>query len=411
MTEKSLKIGPDTSRRYKIAVIAPSCFYYHAPLYRKLAACEDVDLKVYFCSDEALEGRQIEIQFGASATWGLEDVLSGYQYEFLENNSPTPSYLKSLVGLLNRGIWKAIERDRPDLVVLMAWINPTWWLAVAACKYFDINYVFMTDQNIQNEANRSGLKAFFKNLVLRRIIFPTASGFLSSGIANDRFYQRFNVPQDKIIPFAFSWGYEEIIQVAEKLRGDKALIREELGLGRDQFVVLFAGRFVPEKDLMTLIRAYKLAAMENSVLMFIGDGGLKTQLTTFASQHDMDDVMFFGFKNRQEISRFFSVADVVVLPSIRETWGLVVNEALCFSVPVILSDQVGSVYDLVDPAQNGFVFIAGDATSLADKLETLHDMPIENRRQMRAKSLQKITDWINRDNIGELLKFTRSTVK
>jgi glycosyltransferase involved in cell wall biosynthesis len=174
---------------------------------------------------------------------------------------------------------------------------------------------------------------------------------------------------------------------------------------------LFAGRFVPEKDLMTLIRAYKLAAMENSVLMFIGDGGLKTQLTTFASQHDMDDVMFFGFKNRQEISRFFSVADVVVLPSIRETWGLVVNEALCFSVPVILSDQVGSVYDLVDPAQNGFVFIAGDATSLADKLETLHDMPIENRRQMRAKSLQKITDWINRDNIGELLKFTRSTVK
>ena len=103
------------------------------------------------------------------------------------------------------------------------------------------------------------------------------------------------------------------------------------------------------------------------------------------------------FQNRKNIGNFYKLADVLVLPSHRETWGIVVNEALCFSLPVIVSDQVGAGVDLVIPGANGSIFPAGDIDAMAYQIGNMIDMPEENRLEMGQKSKAIINEWSHRN--------------
>ena len=99
----------------------------------------------------------------------------------------------------------------------------------------------------------------------------------------------------------------------------------------------------------------------------MGDGLLRRQLE--AGMHALPEIetVFTGFQNQSKLGFFYSASDCLVLPSSwSETWGLVVNEALQFWMPVIVSDRVGCWRDLVISAGTGCVFPAGDAAALAD---------------------------------------------
>jgi len=105
------------------------------------------------------------------------------------------------------------------------------------------------------------------------------------------------------------------------------------------------------------------------------------------------DVIFAGFLNRSEISRAYVAADLLVLPSrINETWGMVVNEAMNFGLPVIVSDKVGCAPDLVENGDNGYVFEHRAVDDLArDLAELVSDSDL--RERLGSRSLDRITRW------------------
>jgi glycosyltransferase involved in cell wall biosynthesis len=90
-----------------------------------------------------------------------------------------------------------------------------------------------------------------------------------------------------------------------------------------------------------------------------------------AARYGLSRVVITGFVNQGEISRYYAAADVLVLPSSHEPWGLVLNEGMCFGLPVVASDAVGAAPDLVHSGENGFVYPAGDVSALADALRRL----------------------------------------
>ena len=116
----------------------------------------------------------------------------------------------------------------------------------------------------------------------------------------------------------------------------------------------------------------------------------------------MGSVRFCGFQNRVEIPKVYTVADGLVLPSFNETWGIVVNEAMCFSLPLIVSDQVGSTMDMLKEGYNGFLFPSGDAGALAESILKMTRLSKETQKEMAAGSLELIQKWISRD-LGESL--------
>lgn len=381
-----------------MSIVAPTCFYYQVALFRTLDAHPNIDLTVYFCSAESLHGEDVRQTFETDGDWGMgEELLKGFKYKFLRNFSPRPSYLRWPFGLMNFGIWNQIKNERPDAVVLMSWTNLTWWIAILACLFFKVPYFYMTDANVISEIPKRRLWLWIKKMTLGKVVFKWASGFLCAGTANRQIYELYGVPEKKLIPFAYSWGYQPLLQDASALKAQRNHFRAELGIPGNSRVILYCGRLSPEKGPAELLDAYRRISSPDTSLIFVGDGKLKQSLQQKAAQYNLDSVYFFGFKDRKELPKFYAISDVLVLPSHRETWGMVVNEAMCFGLPVIVSDQVGAGLDLVRYGYNGFSFPGGDAEALGSRIQQFMELPGTEKELFGIRSKQLVSEWTDRD--------------
>jgi glycosyltransferase involved in cell wall biosynthesis len=238
----------------------------------------------------------------------------------------------------------------------------------------------------------SSTKQFFKKSVLKPLFARTA-GFLSIGRHNAEFYRSYDVPKNKIHLTPYAVDNQYWLSQADALLSHKSDLKQSLGFDRKSPIVLFSGKLVPIKRPMDLLRAFEtLAESLNAGLVFLGDGELRGDLEAYARERSLKNVRFVGFKNQTEMAPYYSMADVFVLPSSFEPWGLVVNEALCFGLPVIASDKVGAAGDLVQDGVNGFVYPAGDVVALAERL---HDLlaKADRRSTMGIASRELIGHW------------------
>jgi glycosyltransferase involved in cell wall biosynthesis len=141
----------------------------------------------------------------------------------------------------------------------------------------------------------------------------------------------------------------------------------EFGLPRNFFV--FVGRFIPEKNLLGLIegfRLYRQAAGANAWdLVLVGAGPQEEALRKQVAAGAVPGVVFAGPRQLEDLPRYYGRAKCLVLPSSSEPWGLVVNEAMASSLPVIVSTRCGCAVELVRDGANGFVFEPTDVRQLA----------------------------------------------
>ena len=137
--------------------------------------------------------------------------------------------------------------------------------------------------------------------------------------------------------------------------------------------------------------------------LFVGEGEQRQILEARARATNWNSIKFLGFKNQTELPRYYDLCDVLVLPSMFEPWGLVINEAMNAGRAVVVSDQVGCAPDLVRGGENGEVFKAGDIAGLSLALHNL----VSNRAKCRAlghKSLEIINKWSIEEDVAGLKK-------
>jgi glycosyltransferase involved in cell wall biosynthesis len=122
--------------------------------------------------------------------------------------------------------------------------------------------------------------------------------------------------------------------------------------------------------------------------VFIGDGEERSEILARASRADIAAfVSIAGFVNQAELPAWYAAADSLVLPSdARETWGLVVNEAMAAGLPVIVSEAAGCSPDLVREGQNGFIYPCGDVPALTDRLAAIAALGEDGRRAFGTRS-------------------------
>jgi glycosyltransferase involved in cell wall biosynthesis len=124
---------------------------------------------------------------------------------------------------------------------------------------------------------------------------------------------------------------------------------------------------------LMLIEAFaRIRAQQPCSLLFAGDGPLRPAAEALVARLGVPDVHFAGFLDQQELPFAYAAADIFVLPSaLHETWGLVVNEAMNFGLPIVVSDKVGCAEDLLHDAENGFVVSHDSIEQLASAIARL----------------------------------------
>jgi len=220
-----------------------------------------------------------------------------------------------------------------------------------------------------NLAGTTFLKRLIKPLYINRFFFDE---YIALGISVLEFLGTM-IPADahRIYYTYYTVNNDKFRQRHLKLKKRKNYVKKVLKFDKKDKIVLCIARFIDDKNLFTLIDAVEQLKSRNTRIkcLLIGNGLLETKLKKYIRQKGLEnELIIVPFKQFKKLTYFYTIADVFVLPSKVEPWGLVVNEAMLFDLPVIVSDRVGCGGDLVREGHNGYVFRYNDAGMLAEKI-------------------------------------------
>jgi 1,2-diacylglycerol 3-alpha-glucosyltransferase len=160
---------------------------------------------------------------------------------------------------------------------------------------------------------------------------------------------------------------------------------------------LTVGRQIPKKNLLFLLQSYFeycKSAFDPAFLVIVGNGPKRNILESFVKEKNMQKVIMLPFCRQEKLRYYYRNALCFILPSkFGETWGLVVNEAMASSLPVLVSDQVGCASTLIREGINGYTFSPLDKWQMASLLLKLDKMPEADRTEMGSASLRIINNW------------------
>jgi glycosyltransferase involved in cell wall biosynthesis len=374
---------------YRLAVLNSHPIQYFVPLYRRLAQEPDIDLTVYFCHHWGAES-YFDSGFSEEVRWDIP-LLGGYQYKFLPNLRESNHSLSGFFGLVNPSVLQELYREPPDALWVHGHNFFTYLLAIMAAKVLGISVFMRCETHLL--LKRSSIKCRLRQPIMT-FFYRLFDACLPIGTRNAEFYRFHGVRDARLFSVPYTVDNHFFRQIVKQHRVNIELVKAELDVPSDKTLILFASKLTPRKRPMDLLRAYHRLREQgiSAALMFVGSGIEEKILQHYVQVYQVPDVHFFGFRNQTELPKFYAAADVFVLPSENEPWGLVINEAMCAGLPVIAAEEIGAVADLVKHGQNGFTFRAGDIETLS-----LHLRAIATDSKLRAHmgetSYNMITDW------------------
>lgn len=253
-----------------------------------------------------------------------------------------------------------------DLVILGGWAEPSYWVLWSLAQLKHTRVAFWIESTL-NDLPRKTWRESVKRLILSR-----ASGAIVPGQNAAAYCEWLGLSRERIFvaPNAVNTSYFK--KQAEMLLPIREDIRRELGL--DGVVILFVGRMVEYyKQVSILIHAHKQLETRglDARLVLIGEGDDRSEYERMSRELGLHSIRFIDFVNHDALCRCYASADMFVLPSRSETWGFVLNEAMEFSLPLVVTRAVGASPDLVTEGENGFIVPTGDADALANALQCL----------------------------------------
>ena len=352
-------------------VIAP----YRIPVFNALACRPGIDLHVIFLAETHAALRQ----------WRVYKDEIRFSYQVL------PSWRGRFGGndlLINWGLASALHKADPRVIICGGYNYAASWRALLWAKRRGVRFVLWSESNRYDARRGSRWVEFLKAYFLKR-----SDGFVVPGKASFEYLRALGSAEGSISTAPNAVDNDLFASQAKAVRLHSAEFREKLKL--PSRFILFVGRLVPGKGVFDLLEAYaKLdASLRSGVgLVFAGDGVSRAVLVENAKRINPGTVCFPGFAQREDLAGFYALADVLVLPTHSDPWGLVVNEAMACGLPIIVSNVAGCSADLVENGWNGYVVAPEDSGKLSEAIDSVVRQP-ELRQQMSARSLARIQDY------------------
>jgi glycosyltransferase involved in cell wall biosynthesis len=362
--------GPSpVASRPRLGVLAAHVIQYQAPLYQELARRAQVNLEVAFFSQQGTRP-YLDQGFGVTVAWDV-DLLGGYQSVMLEH--------ESLGGKARWPFTLSNWLRRQDIVVLHGYADPKMLLAAATCRAFRVPYLLRGDSHPETAA--IGWRRLARHL-LASFTVTGAAGALPIGLLNTAFYDRYGTIPHFHAPY--SVDNDRFRANSDAMRSMRSERLRSLGLDPSRPTAVFSGKLTSRKRPLDAVRAIGRCQGQLNLLM-LGDGPLREEIREFEAQLP---VRCLGFVNQADLPGWYGSGDILVLPSEKEPWGLVVNEGMACGLVPVVSDAVGCGPDLVDGV--GEIVPVGNIDELASALvRAADDTPA--RREKVQQRLERYT--------------------
>ncbi|SJZ98773.1 glycosyltransferase family 4 protein [Sediminibacterium ginsengisoli] len=363
---------------------------YFVPLYQKITAENSSDLEIIYCSGANPDGK-LDKEFGKKIQWDIP-MLTGYRSRFLKNHSFKPSSDNGFFGLINFGILKYLFKKEKSVFIIHGWGYATNIMAILFAKTAGHVVCLRAETPYVHELKKNRVVTFFKHLWLR-MLFSRVDRFLYIGNENKRFYTALGVSEKQLVFAPYCIDNKRFAEVADAVSKEEA--RALVKLPGSEKIILYSGKYISKKRPLDLLQAMLLLKGMNIHLVMVGEGDKRAEMETFINDNELaNDITLTGFVNQSQIPYYYAAADIFVMTSgLGETWGLSVNEAMNFGLPVILSDMTGSAFDLVRTGyKNGEIYKTGDIVALANGIRKYLSRSTEEVEAQRNATRQLIRD-------------------
>jgi glycosyltransferase involved in cell wall biosynthesis len=348
-------------RRALFLTVMPSP--YQRELFNALHSDGRMEIRVLYCA-----------QVAHDRNWSIptlntyEEILPGITIGWL---GPSARF--------NPGIIKILREDTSDFFVLSDYSAPTTQIAMRYLTRRRKPWVFWGE--IPGLRQRRSWGRFMRHR-LQGPIRDGAVAIAAIGSLAVAFYQKL-FPEIPVFNIPYFCDLAPFKAAARQCGKEKS----------SAVSILFSGQFIERKGIDVLIHAFaRIAHRAPSLeLHLLGTGQALDTLRKLIPADLTNRIHFLGFKQPAALPPIFAAADIFVLPSRHDGWGVVVNEALGAGLPIIVSDRVGA-RDLVEDGRNGLITCAGDVEELADALLQLGQSH-EKRRSFAAASAERAAQW------------------
>jgi glycosyltransferase involved in cell wall biosynthesis len=383
--------------RFRLAVVDTNPVQYRVPLWRQIQRDGRIAIKVFYASRLGLEAAKVP-GFGESWVWDIP-LLDGYEHEFL-NSAGLPLLPKPGSDRYPLGLKRRLERGRFDAVLVFGYVSAPALAGMVA------GWRTRTPLILRGESHEHGatlsVRKRFKRLLLPPLL-RHLDAFLAIGAWNREYWLGLGVPEDKIWVAPYSVDNDCFRQRLVEDPNRSQELRASWGAGPKDVVFLYCAKLSGVKAPEVLVEAFaRLLDLPGARLVMVGIGPMEAELKVRAGALGLSRIRWEGFVNQRDLPFYYRAADVFVLPSRFEPWGLVVNEALACGTPCIVSDVVGCGPDLVDARGTGLVFKRDDVDSLESALRQAMN-PVA-RERWRAHIPDAMARACFRENIEVLLQ-------
>lgn len=365
--------APSTLRELTVAVMWRRIGPYHSA--RLEAAAQALAARSATLSTIEVAGRE------GTYDWDVVETPGSFRRRTL---FPGAEYSRLSPARIRARLRAALDEVDPDVVAVNGWAFPESHAAIAWCRRHRRALVVMAEMNTWRTRLPSLREA------AKRWLVAQCDAALIGGSRHRDYLVKLGMPLDHVF-----FGYD-VVDNAYFARETRRCRTQRGSPPRPHLLSVL--RFVWQKNLIKAMRAYaryvRAAGDAAWDWVLCGDGPLKDKILAARRAHGLEEkIRLTGFVQLDQLPQCYADAGALWLPSISETWGLVVNEAMAAGLPVLVSRRAGCSADLVEPGGNGWTFDPMSIDEMTGALLHMHRCDNARRAEMGRRSQAIIAGW------------------
>lgn len=319
---------------------------YRIPLFRRLTCEPGLEVDIKFLS-----------QRHKCRNWEIDET--GYRHEFLPGITMD---IGSFQISLNPAILRIIRNGRYDVIIVNGVFDPTNVISLIVGKLRRAKLIAYSEGTEAGRSSVGRVLRWWERMWVRsvdRVILPgsmSSENYISQGVHPDRITIAPNAVDNNLF-----------VRLWQEHAPNREGLRRKWGM--NGITLLFVGQLIHRKGVDVLLRAFAEAKKKcpDLNLVIAGDGPDRKALEYHCAS-GLEGVTFTGWVDDASKAELYAAADIFVLPTRSDVWGLVLNEAMCFALPLISTRQAGGAADLVTDGINGYIVDAEEVGQLRNAI-------------------------------------------
>lgn len=278
---------------------------------------------------------------------------------------------------------KYLKKNLFDCIIVGGYATPTGMLAINYLKFNKIPYILNSDGGMINK-KEGKLK-----WALKKFFISSAAGWLSTGKVTTNYLKYYGADPNRIFVYPFTTlSNKDMLKNPISFK-EKRKIKKQLNI-KEEKVILSIGQFIPRKGIDVLLKASK--NLPDNIGIYIIGGDPTKEYLELIKNLSLTNIHFVKFQSKINLSNFFLASDLFVLPTREDIWGLVINEAMAYGLPVVTTDKCVAGTELISNNKNGLIIAADNHDQLNKAIvECLKDE--KELLEMSKNSLKTIKEY------------------